>query len=516
MGRPDKWELALRSDMAGFRHDPWGCVSYTYPWKRKNDLGDLSDYTIRSWQRAVLSTIGKHLADPSTRYSPCQIAVASGHGVGKSALVAWVCHWALSTCEDTRIVITANTATQLDTKTVPEIAKWFGMALNRHWFHVKATSVAVAEQSHARQWRADFIPWSENNTEAFAGLHNKGKRIVVIFDEASSIADRVWEVIEGAMTDAETEIIWLVFGNPTLNTGRFRECFGRLKHRWYTAQVDSRKVQGTNKEQIANWINDYGEDSDFVRVRVKGEFPRAGSTQLIPGDIVASCRRFEADHYDTAPRIMAVDVARFGDDQTVIGVRQGRRFFIVNKYRGLSLSQTAERVIDYIDKDHPDAVVIDGDGMGAGVVDHLEYRGYTDRIFEFHGGESPDDTNKYFNKRAEVWGRMCDALRAGMQLPDDPELEVDLTGPQYGYNSKQQIQLEKKEDMKKRGLASPDLGDCLAMTFGVSISLPKVNKLVERANQIPDISRRMMALSIAHATKKSDRVPIRRPNWRPR
>ena len=136
------------------------------------------------------------------------------------------------------------------------------------------------------------MPWSEHNTEAFAGLHNKGKRIVLIFDEASAIADSVWQVAEGALTDENTEIIWLAFGNPTQNTGRFRECFGSLKHRWKTFQIDSRNVDGTNKAQIAKWIEDYGEDSDFVRVRVRGEFPRAGSSQFIPSDVVAAARNY--------------------------------------------------------------------------------------------------------------------------------------------------------------------------------------------------------------------------------
>ena len=119
-----------------------------------------------------------------------------------------------------------------------------------------------------------------------------------MFDEASSIIDLVWEVAEGALTDERTEIIWLCLGNPTLSTGRFCECFGRLRHRWNSLQVDSRTVEGTNKTQLAQWIEDYGEDSDFVRVRVRGEFPRSGSSQLIPPDLVARARRTKAEGFD--------------------------------------------------------------------------------------------------------------------------------------------------------------------------------------------------------------------------
>src|SRR5690606_38633063 len=112
------------------------------------------------------------------------------------------------------------------------------------------------------------VPWSERNTEAFAGLHNAGKRIIVIFDEASAIPDIIWETTEGALTDVDTEILWFVFGNPTRNTGRFRDCFdgGKFAHRWRQQKVDSRQVQRTNKKEIEDWIADYGLDSDFVRV----------------------------------------------------------------------------------------------------------------------------------------------------------------------------------------------------------------------------------------------------------
>jgi hypothetical protein len=114
--------------------------------------------------------------------------------------------------------------------------------------------------------------------------------------EASAIPDLIWETTEGALTDEQTEILWLVCGNPTRNNGRFRECFGRYRHRWIRRQVDSRNARITNKQQIAQWITDYGEDSDFVRVRVKGEFPRASSMQFIASDMVeaAMARPFKS------------------------------------------------------------------------------------------------------------------------------------------------------------------------------------------------------------------------------
>ena len=462
-------ESELIEDLAKLTHDPTKFVKYAYPWGE----GELANSDgPREWQRSVLDAISGHLRDPATRFTPCQIAVSSGHGIGKSALVSMVIDWAMSTHEDCMVLVTANTGAQLATKTVPESHRWFRRSINAHWWMPKATSITVRDANHEKTWRADFMPWSEHNTEAFAGLHNKGKRIVLIFDEASAIADSVWQVAEGALTDENTEIIWLAFGNPTQNTGRFRECFGRLRHRWKTFQIDSRNVDGTNKAQIQKWIDDYGEDSDFVRVRVRGEFPRAGSSQFIPSDIVAAARHYVATGYEGLPKILSVDVARFGDDQTVIGTRQGRKASILSKLRGLDTVQVAERVIAFIETEKPDAIVVDGDGIGAGVVDQIKFRGFGSRLFEFHGGTKADDADQYFNKRAECWGAMRAWLMAGAEIPDDPELESDLTGPEYGFSNKQQIQLERKEDMKARGLSSPDCADMLAMTFGVRVAAP--------------------------------------------
>lgn len=471
------WEQELGGDLLQYTLDPLGFVKYAYDW-RKEALQD-SDGP-RLWQEKILRIIGEHLRSRKTHFQPCRIAVASGHGIGKSALISMVTNWGMSTCDDCKVVVTAATGRQLATKTWPELHKWSRLSINSHWWELGATSVISREKGHERTWRADALTWSEENSEAFSGLHNQGKRIIVVYDEASGIVDKIWEVSEGALTDEETEIIWLAFGNPTQNTGRFRECFGSQRHRWKTMQIDSRTVEGTNKEQIAKWIEDYGEDSDFVRIRVRGEFPRAGSTQLIPSDTVAMARRYRAEGFTSLPKILACDVARYGDAQTVIGLRQGRKSVILAKHRGLSTVQTAERLIAFIQSEAPDATVVDGDGLGAGVVDQLQYRGYGHKLFEFHGGERAADCNAYFNRRAECWGLMRDWLAAGAEIPDDPELESDLTGPQYGFSSKQQIQLEKKEDMKKRGLASPDCADMLAMTFSVKI----MSKQVIRKTQL--------------------------------
>lgn len=193
-------EEQLIEDIASFTHDPLGYAYYAFPWGEVG--GELEEYNgPRQWQAEVLNEIGEHLRNPKTRHQPLLLARASGHGIGKSAFISMIIKWGMDTCEDCKVVVTANTENQLRTKTWPEIAKWQRLSLTNNWFTCTKTAIYSNDPNHANAWRADAVPWSENNTEAFAGLHNKGKRIILVFDEASNIADLVWEVAEGALTD---------------------------------------------------------------------------------------------------------------------------------------------------------------------------------------------------------------------------------------------------------------------------------------------------------------------------
>lgn len=442
-------------------HDPLSYCRGFFPWSK----GELADYSgPRAWQADILTAIGDHLKNPQTRFKPLRIAVASGHGIGKSAEISMIVNWAMSTCDDCRIVVTANTENQLRTKTWPEVAKWARLSLTRDWWSVPAMSLYSNEPGREKSWRADATPWSENNTEAFAGLHNKGKRILLIFDEASKIADKVWEVAEGALTDEDTEIIWLAFGNPTLNTGRFRECFGRQRHLWVTRNIDSRDVEGTNKAYLQELVETHGEDSDLVKVRVRGMFPSQSVAQFISSDAVSQAQSRTVDVDRGAPLIMGVDIARFGDDQCVIRYRRGRdgKVLPAVKWRDRDTVFSANKIAEEIKRWKPDAVFIDGGGVGGGVVDSLKAWGY--RPIEINFGATAGDQKMYANKRAEMWGLAKEWLATGA-LDDDHDLAQDLTGPEYFFDKDGRIQLEKKEDMKKRGLASPDDGDAFALTF---------------------------------------------------
>jgi hypothetical protein len=477
-------EESIIIDLAGFAKNPLGFVLYSFPWSEP--AGELANEKgPDQWQVEILEALGKGLLSPN---EAILIAAASGHGVGKSALVSWIIMWALATYEDTKIVITANTEGQLQTKTRAEFAKWYRLFIGNFMFKLTATACFSRDEKHAMTWRADFIPWSEENPEAFAGLHNKGKRIVLIFDEASSIADIIWETSEGALTDADTEIIWCAFGNMTRNTGRFTECFGRFSNRWKTWSIDSRTVKISNKKQIAKWVEDYGEDSDFVRTRVRGLPPRSASMQFIPNDaVVGAMNRPLSELYNTDPLIIGVDVARFGDDNSVIFFRQGRdaRTRPPLIFRGIDTVTLAEHVANNYNALQASAVFVDGTGVGGGVVDNLRRLGVP--VHDINFARKSDNSSpayetagvKYANKRAEMWGAMLEWLRRG-SIPNNQEWLQQFINVNYDFNKQGGIQLESKADIKARSSeGSPDIADALALTF----AYPVVSNLWEGRTQ---------------------------------
>lgn len=449
--------LELTSFLAGFTKDPLSFVRACFRWGE----GELAGRNIEQWQIDLLADIRDGLKTPD---EVIKTAIASGHGVGKSAIVSWLILWAVSTRENTRGIITANTDTQLRTKTMPELQKWYNRFLGKDLFTCTATAIFSVETELEKTWRIDAIPWSENNPEAFAGLHNQGNRILVVFDEASAIANIIWEVMEGAMTDANTEIIWAVFGNPTRNTGRFYDCFHRDRKFWHTRQIDSRAVSFSNKQQIAEWIEARGLDSDFVKVRVLGQFPSASELQFIPRSIVEAARgkHLQLHQYNFAPVIIGVDPAWTGGDEIAIVKRQGLASWILATYQKNDNDfELASRIAAFEDAEKADAVLIDM-GYGTGVYSAGKVMGRNWQLVGF-GNKSPDVG--FYNLRAYGWGRMKQWLIDGGAIPDNQQLCDDLTAPETKPRDDGKVQLESKDSMKKRGLPSPNIADALAITF---------------------------------------------------
>src|SRR5688572_6014759 len=409
-------EAKIAEAVAVFYDDPYGFVMFAYPWGEPflpdGTVNPLKDKTgPEPWQRDYLIALGEHIRENAERkklgldYMVWRGAVASGHGVGKSALVAWLIHFFMSTRYDTRAVVTANTANQLETKTWPELAKWHHLlSHNRHWFQWTATAYYFKQypEDRRKNYMVNAVTVSEHNTEAFAGLHNEGKCVFVIFDEASGIFPKLWEVVTGAFTDSEG--FFFAFGNPTQPDGSFADCFDKHKDMYYTDHVDSREVSHTNKQSLEDIIRMYGIDSDEVKVRVRGMFPHQAYNGFIGLDVVVGAIERELYYDAGAPLIMAIDVARFGGDETVIGFRQGRdaRSRKMIALKGLKTTRITEIAAEIASRERPDAIVIESTGPGVGVIDQLRDRGF--KVIEVHPGALSAKPEHYYRKRDELWG----------------------------------------------------------------------------------------------------------------
>ena len=455
-----------------FARDPLGFAEWCWTW----GSGDLTGHQLEPMQRELFASIRDKLADiPDDGDWECVIreALSTGHGPGKSAALAMLSIWGLSTFPGCRGVITANTETQLRSKTAPELALWWSRSVVKHWFTV--TPTAIYHKHDKTGTRIDLIPWSEHRSEGFAGLHNTGKRTLVLFDEASAISDSIWEVVSGATTDRGTEIIWVVLGNPTRRDGQFADIFRNQSHRWTTRHVDARSSRLANQTLIEEWRQDHGEDSNFFRVRVKGLFPTQDADSLFDELWIRRALERKPQWEPEDVGILACDVARKGKDSTVIGYRRGMTYTEVESYVGKDLMKTTGRLKRHYDegrKDGPEMpvchIILDDVGLGGGVTDRLMEQDVDVR--PFLGGEGAHDPKHFRNRRDEAWWNLRELFRKDeitLYDIDDPEgLIRELTMLTYDYHSSGRTEIESKKQAKKRTKqSSPDHADCLTMAF---------------------------------------------------
>lgn len=471
---PGQMDLMLADECAQFHHDPLGWVMWAFDW----GYGELDGFDgPDQWQIDELKAIGQQTRDNAfdgvTPVDAIREAIASGHGIGKSAFTAWVILWIMSTRPYSKGIVTANTSDQLRTKTWAELGKWRSRCLVGHWFEYNngRGSMSLYHKSWPESWRVDAQTCREENSEAFAGLHAANATPFYIFDEASAVPDKIWEVAEGGLTDGEP--MFFVFGNPTRNTGKFHGCFTRQKHRWRTRQVDSRTAKMTNKKLINEWKDDWGEDSDFFRVRVRGHFPRAGDMQFIgTDDCFDAMKRGSGRYLGTDPLICGVDLARGGADSCYIQFRRGvdavsEKVYRIPGEKSRDSMQVVSKLTMLFDRHQPDVIFVDVGAMGGPIGDRLRQLGY--HVIDVGFGWKADDEKAYASKASEMWGRMRQWLMKGGSIPDEPELEQELTSREYHHDKKDRIEIESKKDMKARLGHSPDWADALCLTFAQNV-----------------------------------------------
>jgi hypothetical protein len=478
-------EQELRERLAEFRWDPLGAVMYGFPWGE----GELAPFKgPRVWQCEELDLLGSHLRDPETRYTVYQRWISSGHGPGKTTLLAFLAWWNQSTFLDAMARITANTDRQLTGTTSPEFSRWFRLAINAHWFTANVSSIKANDDRHEQTWRLDFVPWSMENSQAFAGKHNSLRRMMYGFEEASPIPGEIFKVARGGLTDEHTERILFAIGNPTLNTGEFYErVFGSMRTDGTYRVIDSRTVEGCDLKEIADWLKECGgdEDADYFRVRARGLFPKGGTGQFIDLETISTAQKRKPLPLPSDPLIAGVDFAWGGSDDNVIRFRRGNdaRSIPPIRVKGEFTRDAAVMVghiSDVLDRSHGgqkvEMIFVDGSGVGGNagaVVAGVRALGHKN-IVEINFGHDAIDSIHYCYRRDEMWGKMKAWLRESGAIDSDPGLAADLAKPML-VGDGQRVKLESKDVMKKRlsklgvDSASPDDADALALTFAMPV-----------------------------------------------
>lgn len=404
------------------------------------------------WQAEVMGDVAR---------GERRITIRSGHGVGKSSMLAWLALWFVLTRYPSKCVMTAPSSTQLFDALFAELKGWinhlppFLKELLSETTDNVALKAAPAEVFiSARTSRAE-------TPEAMAGIHSA--HVLLLVDEASGVPGPVFEAASGSMSAHNATTI--LTGNPTRGTGFFYDSHTRLADQWKVYHVSSVDSPRVSKEFVDEMKLRYGEESNAYRVRVLGEFPRSDDDTIISLDLAESARDRTVSVNPGASLVWGLDVARFGNDRSALVRRKGNLVTDITTWRNLDLMQLCGAVkaeYDLADP-KPDSIVVDSIGVGAGVVDRLREIGLP--VLGINVGESPSVGN-YRNLRAELWYRLRDWLaRRDCKIPRDDTLIAELTCVKYLFSSTGKVQVESKDDMKRRGIPSPDIADAMCLTF---------------------------------------------------
>ena len=393
-----------------------------------------------------------------------KISVRSGHGTGKSTAASWAMLWYFLMHYPNKVVVTAPTSSQLFDALFAEMKRWinelpdaFKEVLNVKSDRVEHTSAPSEMFISARTSRAE-------TPEALAGVHSE--HVMLIVDEASGVPEQVFEAAAGSMSGHNATTIML--SNPTRSSGTFFESQNRLADSWWTRRwscVDSPLV---SDEFIEEMKLRYGEDSNAFRIRVLGEFPQADDDTIIPFHLVETATHRDIEGDSDLPSVWGLDVSRFGNDKTALCKRQGSVVTEIRSWSGLDLMQTVGRVVaEYealLPSKQPREILVDSIGLGSGVVDRLREIGLPVRGINV--AEAPSMGGTYLNLRSELWFKTKAWFEdRACKLPKDDQLVAELTGIRYSFTSSGKMKAESKDEMRKRGLASPDLADALCLTM---------------------------------------------------
>jgi hypothetical protein len=442
-------------------------------------------HALEPWQAKVFQAI---------RDGEKRITIRSGHGCKKSATLAILVVWGLLTHQNCKIPVVAGSQMQLTDTIWPEIGVWQRRLPEPLRNEVDVQKERVCIRCAPDNAFAVARTASKDNPQAMAGFH--APFLMFLIDEASGVAEAAYEVAMGALSTEGA--IAVLAGNPTKASGFFYDTHNHpgMADRWKRFHVSSEDV-ATARGHIADVIARYGRSSNAYRVRVLGEFPTADDSAVISRDAAQSAIGRQVVTSNVWP-VWGVDVARFGDDATAIIKRQGNTLLDgIREWRNLDGAQVAGRIISEYNETHPvnrpKEIVVDVIGVGASVYDILRLPGSPVREITrgCNVAEKPSSSELDARLRDELWfrgrawfeARDC-RINDVSTHPSDKTLIAklidELTAPTYDFTHLGKRVVESKDELKKRGVPSPNLADALLLTFAAGV-YPRENPHQRRA-----------------------------------
>ena len=467
-------ELLIR-----YQYDYAKLAYIIFPFGQKgHEMEKMAPY---DWQIEEWNKMSAHFSNPATRDKAYKLCVSSGNGAAKTAFGAMTTLMLMFT-QHVRGRITANTDTQMRSVVWPEYDIWAGRARYfDHYFEKFGTSIKAQDASVSENWRFDTVTWSENSPAAMSGLHNYGKAIVVVFEEAAGIPAKVWEYANGAMTDVDTIKVWMAFANSDDPDSQFEQNMNNVI--WKSRRIDTRTLKHVSKDFVSELLADCGgnEDADDFRIRVRGLPRKSNADSIISAERVANAlaRPVNFPSQVALPCVMTADLAWRGGDYCAIWIHQGNSAMLVAYYK-LSADDGTNHVYTYqkmcaLEKEYKvDYVLIDqAEGTAVYSMAQAAYK-HNWELVSF--ASAPNDTaefrdSQYQNMRAQMYYEGNKWLGQGGCIgsvnPDwIPKIQKELTVTK-GIRNKTTLkkQAEPKEDIRFRAGFSPDVADGFVLRF---------------------------------------------------
>ena len=447
-----------KSQRTGGKSGPSAWVKFLQ--RYRTDPAGFSEHVVGMqplpWQAEVMQAIGE---------GERRLSIRSGHGVGKSSCAAVLLLWYVLTRYPVKVVVTAPTASQLYDALLSEAKrrlKEMPVALRDL---LEVTSDRIVLKSSPTEAFVSARTSSKEKPEALAGVHSE--HVLIIVDEASGVPEEVFESAAGSMSGHSATT--LLLGNPVRGNGFFYRTHHELSEDWWTRKVSCVDNPLVAEDFLRDMALRYGSESNAYRVRVLGEFPQADEDTLIPLHLVESAITRDIKISPSAAVVWGVDCARYGSDKSALIKRKGATLVEKGKtWRDKSTMELSGIILNEFEStpivDRPAEICVDSIGIGAGVVDRLIELDLPARGVNV--AESSSMNQKYLRLRDELWGKAREWFETReCVIPDDSNMVAELTSPRFAFTSTGKIRVESKDEMRKRGSASPDIADAFCLTF---------------------------------------------------